>query len=461
MTVPPSRIARLLRTTSRSFREAHSSSSAAIIPSVAASRVRVEDLTTRVSRPHFHCLELMGIKDMPAQMALRLNRMYEEQLRRNEEIAILPITVTPDYDPETSSPSHGRFEERPWRRDRAKEKRDMIQTATQIMDLAQHRFAKECIEVIDDKPRVKDDKRNTAAVVVTSEFFFSLPKSLGPLTLPEFQTIVGEISDHATSLHENVIVDLGTFQVYNPERDVVHNLLISAQCGRQPLLSVIAKTFPSSIDPSYPRPLPEDATLLTRLARLLRTPVIPAGGYEVGDDVDADKIAELYASPPAIIATETGLTNHHPLMEHRLLGGGILLHSIEICLDHRKRVFESHLSDTEENPLSRVVRVISSNCVNTREGIMAVVADAAKPDLPSKTLSKDIIPLAFGGAALVQTGVPFRPGTVADVLKPPAEEPPAAEPQAAEPQAAEPQAAEPQAAKTQSVVDSTQLRHRS
>ncbi len=84
-----------------------------------------------------------------------------------------------------------------------------------------------------------------------SEFSFYPSKEQGPLSMSEFNSLIGRIETIAAGYHQNLHLLLSSFPVKDPSGSV-HNVVLYVQCGTPPTLSSFAKAVPSEIDVVYP-----------------------------------------------------------------------------------------------------------------------------------------------------------------------------------------------------------------
>ena len=102
-----------------------------------------------------------------------------------------------------------------------------------------------------DKTHLKAGAENNITRLSFSEFSF-YPKSLeGPLSIEEFDSLIGEVEKIAMGYHKNLHILLSSFPVKDP-RGNVHNVICYVQCGSEPKIDVFAKAIPSRDDPQYP-----------------------------------------------------------------------------------------------------------------------------------------------------------------------------------------------------------------
>lgn len=93
----------------------------------------------------------------------------------------------------------------------------------------------------------KKDRENHVTRLLTNEFSF-YPNT--PLRQDEFLTIVEHVSKMAASLNPNLILVLASFPVLGADGQV-HNTVLQAACGKEPQVSLFAKTLVSVIDAEY------------------------------------------------------------------------------------------------------------------------------------------------------------------------------------------------------------------
>ena len=137
--------------------------------------------------------------------------------------------------------------------------------------------------------------------LLTNEFFFY---TKNPLTLEQFQKLMNKVTILIKSMPENLHLLLGSFSVLTTDGRVM-NVTPHIECGENPIINLIQKSHPSSIDPVYMGRKNID--------------------IKHGDDISQEKIN--------INGQDLHFTFDN-VIECTAAGGGKFYSCVDVCLDH-------------------------------------------------------------------------------------------------------------------------------
>lgn len=107
--------------------------------------------------------------------------------------------------------------------------------------------------------QIHPQKLNNITRLSSNEFSFYPNVYRGPLTIAGLNLFVDQITEMAQHCPENLHLILASLPVKTAANNV-HNIVVFAECGKEPKIHVLAKAHAAMLDPVYPNTLNREFT---------------------------------------------------------------------------------------------------------------------------------------------------------------------------------------------------------